>query len=210
MIVSRTLSSCVVSVLLVACAPEDRADAPDTTAAAATTPAAAPARTAPPAPASTDAEKIAEAMSAAPDSIARNAAIMDWPQTEGGEFRQLRAGTNDWACLPTMPNVPASAGRAPMCLDPVFQQWGQAHAAKRPPDVRGAGFAYMLRGDAGASNTDPFAMDSTADNNWVRVGPHVMMVAPTGALAQVSDRPGPAPWVMWKGTPWAHVMIPVP
>lgn len=204
----RMLSSCAVAVLLVACAPKDRADAPDTTAAATTT-AAAPSQTAPAAPATTDEQKIAEAMSAAPDSIARNAAIMDWPQTEGGEFRQLRAGTNDWACFPTMPNVPASAGRAPMCLDPVFQQWGEAHAAKRPPDISGVGFAYMLRGDAGASNTDPFAVDSTADNNWVRVGPHVMMVVPTGTLAQVSDRPGPAPWVMWKGTPWAHVMMPV-
>lgn len=209
MTVSRTLSSCVVSALLVACAPEDRAGAPDTTAAATTT-AAAPSQAAPAAPATTDEQKIAEAMSAAPDSIARNAAIMDWPQTEGGEFRQLRAGTNDWACFPTMPNVPASAGRAPMCLDPVFQEWGAAHAAKRAPRTSSVGLAYMLRGDAGASNTDPFAMDSTADNNWVRVGPHVMIVAPVSTLAALSDRPGPGPWVMWKGTPYAHIMMPVP
>jgi hypothetical protein len=156
-----------------------------------------------------DEEKIANAMSAAPDSIARAATIMDWPASEGGEFRQLRAGTNDWTCHPNTPGTAGSVGEDPMCLDPVFQRWAEALLARRDPAVNRIGFAYMLQGDRGASNTDPFATDSTADNNWVRAGPHMMMVAPRNQLAQLPTTPGPAPWVMWRGTPYAHVMMPV-
>ena len=42
----------------------------------------------------TDAQKITNAMSAAPASISKNATIMDWPEAAGGQPRQLRAGTN--------------------------------------------------------------------------------------------------------------------
>jgi hypothetical protein len=67
-------------------------------------------------------EKIANAMRSAPDSIARPARILDWPTAEGGEFRELRAGTNDWTCYPSTPAAPGALGEDPMCLDPVFQQ----------------------------------------------------------------------------------------
>ena len=165
--------------------------------------------TATPPAASTDEGKIAEAVSAAPASISNAAAIMDWPATEGGQPRQLRAGTNGWVCYPSTPSPKGAVGQDPMCLDPVFQQWAGAWMSKTPPNITGVGFAYMMKGDRGASNTDPFAADSTATNNWVRVGAHVMMVAPTATLASVSATPGSTPWVMWKGTPYAHVMMPV-
>lgn len=158
---------------------------------------------------STDEEKIAEAVSSAPGSISNAATIMDWPATEGGQPRQLRAGTNGWVCYPSSPNPRGAVGQDPMCLDPVFQQWAGAWMSKTEPNITSVGFAYMLKGDRGASNTDPFATDSTAANNWVRVGAHVMVVAPTATLASVSATPGPSPWVMWKGTPFAHVMMPV-
>jgi hypothetical protein len=68
----------------------------------------------------------------------------------------------------------------------------------------------MLQGGSDASNTDPFATEPGA-GEWVETGPHVMMVVPDpAALANVSDdyRSG-APYVMWRGTPYAHVMMPV-
>ena len=32
------------------------------------------------------------------------------------------------------------------------------------------GFIYMLNGDNGTSNTDPFATEETRDNNWIKTG----------------------------------------
>src|SRR6185436_20680422 len=48
----------------------------------------------------TDMQKIADAMTAAPSGIAKNATIMDWPDMPKGKPRQLRAGTNGWVCYP--------------------------------------------------------------------------------------------------------------
>jgi hypothetical protein len=38
----------------------------------------------------TDAEKIADALSAGPEFITKNATILDWPDVPGGEYRVLR------------------------------------------------------------------------------------------------------------------------
>lgn len=44
------------------------------------------------------------------------------------------------------------------------------------------GFIYMMRGDDGASNSDPYSRQEAPDNNWVKTRPHVMIV---GAEAKV-------------------------
>ena len=49
-----------------------------------------------------NAAKIASAMSAAPPAIARNATIMDWPDS-AGRMATLRPGTNGWTCCPRPP-----------------------------------------------------------------------------------------------------------
>jgi len=72
----------------------------------------------------------------------------------------------------------------------------------------------MLRGDNGASNTDPYATEKTADNNWVQTGSHVMIVGGE-AKAMLQGYPHDAkadptkPYVMWPGTPYEHLMLPV-
>jgi hypothetical protein len=68
----------------------------------------------------------------------------------------------------------------------------------------------MLKGDRGASNTDPYATTATADNHWIHSGPHLMVLVPdTSTLEGLSTEPNNGgPWVMWKGTPYAHVMVP--
>jgi len=48
--------------------------------------------------------------------------------------------------------------------------------SKAQPKVTGTGIGYMLKGDRGASNTDPFATAPTADNNWVVSPPHIMVL----------------------------------
>src|SRR2546422_7052829 len=73
----------------------------------------------------TKAQKIADAMKAAPRSISAKATIMDWPATEGGKMVTLRAGTNGWTCLP---DFPATRGDDPMCVEiRQTRQIGRAH-----------------------------------------------------------------------------------
>jgi hypothetical protein len=160
----------------------------------------------------TSAQKIAEAMSAAPAEIGKHATIMDWPEKEGGQPRQLRKGTNEWACFPSSPTQYGHASQQdPMCLDKQWQAWGEAWMTRKPPTIAGTGIAYMLKGDKGASNTDPFATGPTSDNDWVVSPSHVMVLFPDAKLldAYPTDSKSGGPWVMWKGTPYAHLMVPV-
>ena len=70
----------------------------------------------------------------------------------------------------------------------------------------------MLSGGTDASNTDPYATKPTEGNAWVETGPHLMVV---GSSAVNQGHPSgekvdtKAPYVMWAGTPYAHLMIPV-
>ena len=157
-----------------------------------------------------DQAKILQALSAAPPEIRKGAMVMDWPATEGGPTKMLRTGTNGWVCMPATPAPKGALGLDPMCLDKTFSDWAQAYMAhKDPPAVTTAGIAYMLRGDRGASNTDPMATAPTADNHWIVSGAHVMMLVPMAQLDAISSDPANGgPWVMWKGTKYAHLMVP--
>lgn len=157
-------------------------------------------------------QKIADAVSAAPTAVSGNASVMDWPMMTGGQMQQLRAGGNGWVCYPTTPIVYANgARRDAMCLDPEFQGWANAWMGKTAPATKHAAVAYMLQGDAGASNIDPYATGPTSSNDWVMTGPHVMVIVPDpSSLDGIStDAKSGGPWVMWKGTPYAHIMVPL-
>jgi hypothetical protein len=103
-------------------------------------------------------------------------------------------------------------GGAPMCTDKAAMEWVQAWQEKGPAPQK-TGFIYMLKGDNGTSNTDPYAKEATADNNWVKTGPHVMIVGAAKDMMQAYPRepkPDPTkPYVMWPGTPYEHLMLPV-
>jgi hypothetical protein len=194
-----------VTLALLACnsapKPQSAAAAPDTT-----PPQAAPAAQAAPA----GADKVQVAMSAAPASISQGAAIMDWPAS-GGPPQEIRKGTNGWTCFASTPQAASTAGKDPMCLDNEFATWGQALANKKKPVVKDVGIGYMLQGDEGVSNIDPYATSPTDKNQWVKSGPHIMVVVPNAAqlAAFPTDPKSGGPWVMWKGTPYAHLMVPV-
>jgi hypothetical protein len=145
-----------------------------------------------------DAEIIKMASSAAPPDIAANATIVD--HGADGKPRQLRAGTNGWVCM---------AHPETMCLDKQWQEWADAWMNKRNPKVSAVGIGYMLQGDKGASNTDPFATAQTATNQWVVSPAHIMVLTPdVKQLDALPTSPTNGPWVMWKGTPYAHIMVP--
>jgi hypothetical protein len=67
----------------------------------------------------------------------------------------------------------------------------------------------MLAGDSGASNSDPYATEPTDD--WVVGGPHLMIIVPDPSMLEgiPTDPENGGPWVMWKGTPYVHIMVPV-
>jgi hypothetical protein len=155
--------------------------------------------------------KIQNAMSAAPPEIAANATIMDWPAAEGGEPTVLQPGTNGWTCFPNTPAATGASGDDPMCLDGAWLAFADAWMKKTTPNITSVGLGYMLQGDRGGSNTDPYATGPTPDNQWVTTGPHIMLVVPDTRLLDVlpTDPQSGGPFVMWKGTPYAHVMMPV-
>jgi len=147
---------------------------------------------------------IENALSAAPAALAEGAAVADW------EGNVLREGTNGYTCLPDPPD---QDGNSPMCLDEAWLVWAAAWTnGEDPPAVESVHFAYMLQGDAPVSNVDPYATGPTEDNEWLGaevVGAHLMLLAPAGALEGLSDDPNNGgPWVMWRGTSLAHIMVP--
>ncbi len=148
-----------------------------------------------------DQAKIDDALAAAWPGMADGAQVVDW---EGNE---LKEGSNGYTCMPTPPSM---TGTAPLCLDEAWQAWGQAWQNKEPFEAESMGIAYMLAGDEGASNVDPYAEGPTDDNEWVVEGPHLMLIAPAELLeAYPTDPHNGGPYVMWEGTDYQHLMIPV-
>jgi hypothetical protein len=159
----------------------------------------------------TEAAKIENAVSAAPPSISAHATILDWPAEEGGEMGVLREGTNGWTCFPDMPGKTGSA----MCIDAPWMEWADAWMNKREPNITAVGFGYMLKDQSGFgdSNTDPYATEPTDDNEWMEHGvPHLMILVPDDkTLASLPTDPhNGGPWVMWRNTPYVHIMAPMP
>ena len=148
---------------------------------------------------------IASALSAAPASIAADAAVLDF------DGNVIRSGTNGYTCLP---DDPAAEGNSPMCLDEGWLPWAQALLAgdPEPPAVDHVSFAYMLQGDSPWSNLSPAHTEPTDDNEWIDdAGPHLMVLFPDPSMMDgiSADPDNGGPWVMWRESPYIHVMIPV-
>jgi hypothetical protein len=144
--------------------------------------------------------KIARAMEAAPPSIADNATIID---TDG---TVLRKGTNGWTCLPA-----SAAGSHPMCNDAVWMSAMKAIGSKADFKTDKVGISYMLAGDDNVNNADPYDTHFDPGEVWVQEGPHLMIIVPdVGMLKGLPDDPDSGgPYVMWKDTSYAHIMVPV-
>lgn len=155
-----------------------------------------------------DKELIASAMSAAPEAVARNAAVV--VMDEQGQMRTLKEGTNNFTCLPDDPRTPAND---PMCLDKNGLEWAKAWITKTKPPKGKIGFGYMLQGGGSPSNVDPYATKPPAGRDYLKESPHVMIFNHGDAMQGYPD-PGEnpdtsQPWVMWSGTPYEHLMVPI-
>ena len=148
-----------------------------------------------------DGELIAEAESAAPESVTKNATI------KTAEGRVLRQGSNSWTCYP------GSGAIGPMCNQSQWDDLIAAVTTKAPIDVKEFSLSYMMAGEGealGVSNVDPFAAEPTDDNQWVKEGPHLMILVPDQAMLDgLSTDPKDPVYVMWKDTPYAHSMVKV-
>ena len=150
--------------------------------------------------AESDTDKIARAQSAAHPAISKNAMIMD---VDG---KLLQKGTNGWTCMPGI--MPGD--KHPMCNDAVWGKVMKAVATKSDLKIDRIGISYMLQGDAMVSNSSPYATDKNNGDVWVQEGAHLMIIVPKEMLKGLSDDPfNGGPYVMWKDTPYAHIMVPV-
>jgi hypothetical protein len=156
----------------------------------------------------TDQELLDSAKSAAPLPISEHATIV--AMTADGQMRTLQTGTNQFTCVPDDPTTP---GIDPMCADPNAWQWALAIMGHKDPPKDKVGFMFMMRGGTDASNTDPFATRPEPGNHWIATGQHVMIVGTAGSVSQgyprLADPDTSQPYVMYPGTPYEHLMIPV-
>jgi len=139
--------------------------------------------------------QIARAMAAGPTSVTGSARI------EGSDARGkktiLREGNNGFTCLPGNPKV---VGRSASCSNQAAQQWSADLAAGKPtPSNTVPGIIYMQAG----------ATERSASGATVRIGPQWMILWPFDPKASglSATRKGTGAYVLWPGTPYAHLHI---
>ena len=148
-----------------------------------------------------DAEYTKQALSAAPKDIAKDAGVIR--VGTDGSMTTLRESKNGFTCL--------VMGTDKMCNDANSMAFIHAMMKHEPPPDK-LGISYMLTGDGGASNTDPYATAKTATNHWIVTGPHIMLFGPASKMLgypETADADPTKPYMMWVGTPYEHAMIPV-
>lgn len=148
-----------------------------------------------------DPEYITKAKTAAPEPIANKATIIR--MKDDGSSTTLQTGSSGFTCF-------VMSDGSPACADANAVEWLKAVMTKATPPSK-TGFMYMLAGDTGTSNHDPYATDKS---HWVQTGPHVMIVgAAAQEMASLYPRtmdPDPSQaYVMYPGTPYEHLMLPV-
>ena len=142
---------------------------------------------------------LESALSAGPEDVTAGATVLD------ADGNVIREGSNGWTCIAETP------GMGPMCNDAVWMEALGALQAGEPFPTGKFGLSYMLAGEAGApgvSNLDPTETEPTADNMWIKDGPHLMIILPDPALYETMSYDTSEPvYVMWKDTPFAHLMV---
>jgi hypothetical protein len=146
-------------------------------------------------------EKIRRAVLAGPPIVTSEATVAEMDRL--GNMTVLRAGTNDWVCIPGDQNI---VGWPDMAIDPMGMVWFKDLLARKPkPTNTSPGLIYMLNGATQRSFTDPFDITSPP----IPIGPHWMILWPfepkAAGLSTVMRDAGTM--VMFAGTPYAHLHI---
>lgn len=153
-----------------------------------------------------DEELIRTAMSAAPPHITRDATIM--APGPDGKLRVLKEGTNEFTCLADLSGQEAPD---PVCADKTAMAWFTSFFNKEEkPAVTTPGVAYMGLGGWHWEKDGQVLMDQTAPGaKRVKEPPHWMILWPfdekATALPVMHSRFGT--YIMYSGTPYAHLMV---
>ena len=151
--------------------------------------------------------------SAAPAPLGTNATVL------GLDDSVLREGSNGWTCMVGNPRPvpeggwPTAHEAMPVCTDDVGMKWMSDFMAGRSPQLERDAFMWMLHGDVGEDNTTAGVLskaDAKDPTHWIESGPHLMLLPsdPSSLDGMSDDFSTGAPYVMFRGTPGAHVMIP--
>jgi hypothetical protein len=158
--------------------------------------------------------EISQALSAAPVSIAAQASVIIYG--DQGRKKVLREGTNGWTCMTRDPNLPHDGiAHHPACFDKYGMEWIENYLAGHEPNPDHVGYSYMLQGGSSWSNTDPKAAKlEPGQRDYIRMPPHIMilnarMADSSGFPSSEADPDTHKPFVMFGGTPFALLIIPV-
>jgi hypothetical protein len=132
--------------------------------------------------------------------------------SDDGQVKELRKGDNGWTCVVHDSGTPTGA---PLCLDSNGVEWMTAAMSGRTPDPDKVGYSYMLRGGTSWSATDPSVTKlPDGQSDYIRVPPHIMIM--NTRIADASGFPSAPsspdmhmPFVFYRGTPYAILIIPV-
>ena len=142
---------------------------------------------------------IANAESAAPASVTANATV------KAPDGTVLREGSNSYICYPQQKII------GPMCNEAVWDALIGAMLNKESFAPNKFSVSYMLAGEGtalGVSNSDPYASEPDKSDDWVKEGPHLMIVVPDRAMLEgMSTDPNDPVYVMWGDTQYAHIMV---
>ena len=159
-------------------------------------------------------EQIAQALVAAPEDKAEEARILGY--ATDGSVVELRPGSNDFICLasnPTSENFSSSCYHA--SLEPYFARGRELDTEGAPREDR-----YRIRYEEMDAGTLPkpvmsatqYVFDGTWDseNNTAEGQVRWVIYIPgateeTTGLSAMQQEGGP--WIMYPGTPGAHIMI---
>ena len=149
---------------------------------------------------------------AAPDFIGNFATVI------GSDGKVLKEGTNGWTCLAFTANMMGDSMdprmATPACMDSNAMAWANAYMNQEVPKLKNDGWAWMIHGDTGADNFRAFSEGDKAGTDpedWIESGAHLMLMPmdPSSLDNTTTDFTTGSPYVMFKGTPYVHLMIPV-
>ena len=150
-------------------------------------------------------EQITLALSAAPPHIAKDASVLVFGAD--GKLKEGKPGTNGFTCIPTVMNLPDPD---PMCIDAAVKQWWEDLMKNAPkPSNTVPGIAYMARGGSHWEKGGRVVMKAEPGAKIVKEPPHWMIMWPFAAkTTMLPAAPNPSGvYVMFDGTPYAHVMV---
>ena len=162
-------------------------------------------------PGMSHAQVVQAASAGGPDFVSRNAAIA-WIDSTGA-VHEMRPGTNGFTCVTVVPDP----FDGPICGDQNAAGWllAMLRNEPHPPAMSAPGIAYMARGGSHYEDAQGNILmehdqsPHAAGSRRVHEQAHWMLLWPYDAAATglPTKENGAGTYIMWAGTPWAHLMV---